>query len=99
LLLGSSLRQNRRLTAVEVDQERSVQVPVPEEHGVDSRARGVVDHEIALLFVAAEKVHALLVDHQFLETEDVNSIRKLDFQLEYKKICVENKLETAFPLS
>ena len=50
-----------------VDEKGSIEVLVPDQAGVDSGARGVVDGEVAEFVVATEQVALLLVHHQFLD--------------------------------
>ena len=54
---------NCSLTAAKVDDERSVEMFVPNERCMHAGTRRVVNTEVAHMFVTAEKITFLFVDH------------------------------------
>jgi len=50
-------------TASKVNDERPIQIFVPDESGVNTRARRMVNAEVTQLFVSAKEITFLLIDH------------------------------------
>ena len=85
-----------KLTAIEIDEEWSVQMFVPNEDGVNARAWSMIDLKVTGFFITAEKVKPLLVDHQFL-LKDTSKSPKLALQV--AKHQLNHLPESSFPLS
>ena len=64
------------LTAVEVDEEDPLEVFVVDEHRMASRARLVVDGEVAPVRVPPKHVVLLLVYYQFLKETACSNVQK-----------------------
>lgn len=67
-----------RLTASQINQKQAIQMLMIRQGGVNSGTAGMIDGEIAMLRVTAEKVAPFLVNHQLLQS---NSIHKASFQM------------------
>lgn len=57
------------LTAVEVDEKHSFQMPVVDEGRMHARARLMVDGEVTDVWVPPEQIILLLINDQFLQRE------------------------------